>query len=187
VELTAFTARPDGPAAVALAWATASETGSAGFAVEHAAPDADAFAEIGFVAGAGTTTEARRYAFRADGLAPGTHRFRLRQVDLDGTTTPSEPVTVEVAPAARLAVTDVYPNPAQGRAALTVTLPASQQVTAAVYDVLGRRVAVLHDGPLTGPDAHRLTFDTAGLASGVYLVRVTTPDAATTRRVTVVR
>ncbi len=199
VELTAFTARPDGPAAVALAWATASETASAGFAVEHAAPGAapgavpgaapgaSGFTEIGFVEGAGTTTEARRYAFRADGLAPGTHRFRLRQVDLDGTATRSAPVAVEVAPAARLVVTAPYPNPARARTTLTVTVPTTQRVTAAVYDVLGRRVAVLHDGPLAGPDAHRLTLETAGLPSGVYLVRVTTPNAATTRRVTVVR
>ena len=48
-------------------------------------------------------------------------------------------------------------------------------VEAAVYDALGRRVAVLHEGALEA-GAHRLVLDEqarSALPGGTYLVRVT--------------
>ncbi len=86
----------------------------------------------------------------------------------------------------------VFPNPAAGRGTvrLSVATPAAS-ATATVYDALGRRVAVLHDGPLTaGP--HDFAFDTAALAPGVYVVHVhISPQAGSTwtdvRRITVTR
>jgi hypothetical protein len=56
-----------------------------------------------------------------------------------------------------------------------------------VYDVLGRRVAVLHDGPLAAERTERLALSAQGLASGVYLVRVAGEAFTATRRLTVVR
>ena len=45
----------------------------------------------------GTTNEAQSCRFAVERtLDPGTHRFRLQQVDLDGTTSPSKVVSVEV-------------------------------------------------------------------------------------------
>jgi hypothetical protein len=41
----------------------------------------------------------------------------------------------------------------------------------AVYDVLGREVALLVDGPV-GPGEHAVHFDGTTLASGVYLCRL---------------
>jgi hypothetical protein len=56
-----------------------------------------------------------------------------------------------------------------------------------VYDVLGRRVAVLFDGKVDAGETEALRLDADGLASGVYLVRVTGETFAATRRLTVVR
>jgi hypothetical protein len=186
VELAAFTATTDARHGV-LAWTTHSETNNAGFVVEHAAPGA-AFRDAGFVEGAGTTSATQRYAFRTDdALAPGTHRFRLRQVDFDGAATHSDPVAVEVTPAEAFTLSAAHPNPTRRTSALDLTLAEAQPVTVAVYDAMGRRVATLHEGPLTAQTTHTLAFDAAGLASGVYLVRVTSPHGTATRRVTVVR
>ena len=81
VELTSFEGAIDG-ASARLSWEAASETNNSGFSVEH---DSGAgWADAGWVEGMGTTLEAQSYAFRTAELAPGTHRFRLRQVDLDG-------------------------------------------------------------------------------------------------------
>jgi hypothetical protein len=64
--------------------------------------------------------------------------------------------------------------------------PEAGRVTLAVYDVLGRRVAVLADAVQpAGP--HEATLNAEGLASGVYLVRLTTPTGRQTQRLTVVR
>ncbi|WP_412067354.1 T9SS type A sorting domain-containing protein [Rubrivirga sp. IMCC43871] len=76
----------------------------------------------------------------------------------------------------------VFPNPSAGRATVTLT---SQAGTArvAVYDALGREVAVLHDGPTAGD----LRLGIGDLAPGMYVVRATGDGFVETRPVTVVR
>lgn len=78
------------------------------------------------------------------------------------------------------------PNPARGSARVTFELSAAMPVEAAVYDVLGRRVATLASGALAaGP--HELAAETAGWAPGVYTVRVRAGEAVATQRLTVLR
>jgi predicted outer membrane repeat protein len=189
VELARLTATAAGRSIV-VTWATASETANAGFAVEMKPEGRDAapWRTVGYVEGAGTTTEAQTYRYRIARASVGTHTVRLRQVDFDGTATPSDGVTVEVGLAARYAL-EAYPSPVPaGRdATVAVAVQAAQAVTVAVYDVLGRRVTTLHDGSIPAQETLRLRLPTRGLASGVYLVRASGEQFAATRRVTVVR
>jgi hypothetical protein len=78
------------------------------------------------------------------------------------------------------------PNPFRDAATLALTLPAAQVVRAEVRDALGRRVAVLHDGPLEA-GTHSLTWEAADAPPGVYVVRVTTEDGPLARPVTRLR
>jgi hypothetical protein len=87
--------------------------------------------------------------------------------------------------AAPFALGAPYPNPAASSVHLPLDLAAPVHLTAVVADVLGRTVAVLHDGLLDG-GAHTLTWD-APVGGGVYLLRVTAGGATATRRVLVVR
>jgi len=59
-------------------------------------------------------------------------------------------------------------------------------VRLAVYDVLGRRVSVLAEGP-TAAGTHHATFESAGLASGVYLVVLEADGQRATRKVLLMR
>ncbi len=94
------------------------------------------------------------------------------------------PTADRPAPSA-LALT-VAPNPTRDRAVLTVEVPDAGPVRAAVYDALGREVAVLWDGARSaGPLV--LALDAAGLPAGVYVARVQAGTAAATRTLTVVR
>lgn len=95
--------------------------------------------------------------------------------------TPAEPDADDARLDVRLA-----PNPTRGTSTVRLTLGAPAAVAADVLDVLGRTVARLHDGPLAA-GTHALRVDGAQLPAGVYVVRVTAGDAATTRRLTVVR
>ena len=79
----------------------------------------------------------------------------------------------------------VGPNPTRGAATARITLGASAPARVAVQDVLGREVAVLHDGPL-GAGEHAFALP-AELAPGVYVVRASTGGVASARTVTVVR
>ncbi|GIV58037.1 MAG: hypothetical protein KatS3mg042_0950 [Rhodothermaceae bacterium] len=169
VELASFTAVPDGEAVV-LAWRTASETNNAGFEVQHDA--AGAWHTLAFVEGQGTTAEGHAYTHRVEGLAPGMHRFRLRQVDFDGRFAYSPEVSVTIDVPGAYEVSAAYPNPFRGATTLRVAVAKTQPVRVAVYDVLGREVAVLHRGPLTGGTTHTLRFEAGGLPAGVYVVRV---------------
>lgn len=54
-------------------------------------------------------------------------------------------------------------------------------------DLLGRRVAVLHDGPLAGGVDHRFVLSVRAVPAGVYAVRVHGERVRQSRRVTVAR
>ena len=86
--------------------------------------------------------------------------------------------------AARLVLTG--PNPFASATTLVLTVDAPQHVRVDVLDGLGRRVAVLHDGPVGG-EALALRLSAAGLPSGVYVVRAAGETAVLSARVTVVR
>jgi hypothetical protein len=167
VELTAFTATAEGTRAVRLAWATASEKNSQFFEVERSL-DGRAFARIGTVAAAGSSSNTRAYKL-LDANPPihqSTIYYRLRPVDLDGSATYSPVRTVALTGAA--AGLSLYPNPARGGAA---TLTGAQPGTVAtVFDALGREVTQA-TADAAGTAALALP---AGLPAGVYVVRAGT-------------
>ena len=187
VELVAFTALLDGGDAVVLHWQTASETNNAGFHVQHRAPDAPDFADVSFVDGQGTTAAPHVYAHRVAALAPGRHAFRLAQVDFDGTRTFGPEAEAVVGLPDRYVFSAPYPNPGAGRVTFTLAVRQAQYVRVDVLDVQGRRVAVLHDGPLGAATAHRFTLGAATLPGGIYAVRATGEYFRAVRQVVLVQ
>ncbi len=91
--------------------------------------------------------------------------------------------------AAALAVGRPYPVPTMDGVTVPYVLPAAGLVRVAVYDVLGRLVRVLTDGPHdAGPhDARWDGRDASGrrVASGAYVVRLGSGAASAAARVTV--
>jgi len=168
VGLSAFTAQTAGPAAVRIAWATASETNNASFTVERSVAGRP-FAAIGTVAGAGNSVVARSYDLLDTKLPAGATvlYYRLRQVDLDGTTTYS-PVRAVLFGKAKDAPTQLlaFPNPAHGTVRVQL-LGAATAAPLELFDSLGRRVrtqATLADGGET-------TLSLADLPAGLYVLR----------------
>jgi hypothetical protein len=110
-----------------------------------------------------------------------------------GTTTDNEEDFTSVAsePGAEqpevFSLSAVRPNPSSRQAQLTLQVAAPQHVLVELYDALGRRVAVLHDGELAAGAAHELAVDASALASGTYLVRATGASFTATERLTVLR
>jgi hypothetical protein len=81
---------------------------------------------------------------------------------------------------------EVAPNPVREVTTVTLTLSRPAEVGAAVYDVLGRRVALLASGALAA-GRHALRVEEGRLAPGVYVVRVTAGRAVVAQPVTVLR
>ncbi len=102
-------------------------------------------------------------------------------VSIDGVTAVGGP------PGAGFAVLGVVPNPFNPAATIRFRIPGEMAVTAEVWSVLGERVATLARGRVYAAGDNEVRWDgrnTAGLpvASGVYLVRITTPLGARVAR-----
>ena len=80
----------------------------------------------------------------------------------------------------------VGPNPVRGAGTVAFRLEAEAEVRVAVYDVLGREVAVLADGTYAA-GRHQATLDAGALPAGAYVVRLVAGGEAHAARVTVVR
>jgi hypothetical protein len=73
----------------------------------------------------------------------------------------------------------VYPNPFNPSAVIGFQLPVDSQTRLTVYDILGREVAILVNGMLSAGQ-HQVTFDGAGMASGIYMYRLQTGNQVIT-------
>nr|BCX00848.1 MAG: hypothetical protein KatS3mg041_0894 [Bacteroidota bacterium] len=74
----------------------------------------------------------------------------------------------------------VYPNPSIGPVRVGCYLPEATSVRAAVYDMLGRQVAVLAEGRLAS-GVREWVWHPEGIPAGVYLLRLQVGDRLITR------
>lgn len=188
VELARFEAQRSGKDAVQLTWQTASESNNSGFEVQRQTGVSSSWTDVQFIEGAGTTSDPKFYRFtdRAVPYAAETVRYRLKQVDLDGSTELSKTVEVRLSTPPQLALQAPFPNPAQSGATIRYELPKAMEVQIAVYDLLGRRVATPVDGQKNAGRA-QFQFRTEQLPSGTYMLRLQAEDQIRTQRLTVVK
>lgn len=83
--------------------------------------------------------------------------------------------------------TAIAPNPVTGVSQFDVSVGRTESVRVEVFDALGRRVRVLHHGPLAGGQSRTFAIDGGDLPSGLYAVRVTGESFDTTRTLSIVR
>lgn len=96
---------------------------------------------------------------------------------LPPTTTDAEPSDGD---AAGLSLNAPSPNPVRGPVAFRFSLDRPKAVRLAVYDILGREVAIVREG-IHQAGTHEVSFDAGVLPSGVYIVRLTANGQALTR------
>jgi uncharacterized protein (DUF362 family) len=65
-----------------------------------------------------------------------------------------------------------FPNPFNPSTMIVFSLPRTEHVTLKVYDITGREIETLIEGEVPSGE-HRLQWSAVGLASGVYLCRMT--------------
>jgi len=121
-------------------------------------------------------------AFRDDGLLlVGSQtgmvyraRSSLSTVDAEG----SPPLSFELH--------QNYPNPFNPKTVVSCQLPVAGRVRVAVYDLLGREVAVLMD-ERKQPGTYTMDFDGAQVSSGVYICRMTAGSFVACRKMLLLR
>jgi hypothetical protein len=188
VELAAFAARQTGDGTVRLAWQTAAETDNAGFEVQRRRETG--WTRVGYVQSktpGGSATEVNAYRFVVGDLPAGTHRFRLKQVDLDGQTTLTDPIRVTVEMREAVTLTTPAPNPASTHTTLSFAVKERAETTITLYNTLGQRVATVYAGTPPAGEQQTTQFDATGLSSGRYFLRIRASGQTQVRRLTVVR
>ena len=79
-----------------------------------------------------------------------------------------------------------YPNPFNPTTVVSSQLPVTSDVRLVVYDVLGREMAILVN-ERRAAGTYKDSFDASGLASGIYLYRLTAGSFVRTRKMILVR
>lgn len=191
VELTSFSASVTGET-VTLSWSTATELNNKGFEVQRRKVwTTEEFSTIGFVRGAGTTSEITQYSFNDIHTGSGLFEYRLKQTDFDGTVSYSKIIRTEINIAA-FALEQNYPNPFNPVTTISYAVPQPGFVSVKVFDIMGGLVRTPEN---TRRDAGRYSFqfDASGLSSGTYIYIITfTPDDGSkelrlTRKLTVMK
>jgi hypothetical protein len=162
VEWLSFDATPTDKE-VALDWATASESGNDYYEVERSTNEGRTFSAIGRVAAAGESIDARSYNFIDESPITGRNTYRVRQVDVDGSFSYSDIITIAFGGSSTVAA--LAPNPTNGLLSLRRVAFSDEPFTVRVMDLNGREVLrreAVTDG---------MPFSVAALPTGVYLLR----------------
>ncbi|MBS1546553.1 MAG: T9SS type A sorting domain-containing protein [Bacteroidetes bacterium] len=174
ITLVDFSAMPDN-GQVRLDWATASEQDNAYFTVERSA-DAATFAPVLQQPGAVNSSSMLYYSALDGSPLPGLSYYRLRQTDINGTTSYSPVVVVDNHGAAAGALA-ISPNPSSGE---TIQLPAS---------AVGKTVQIRS---MTGQLLYTVQFTGSVLqcppiGTGIFLLQATDPVSGRSEQCLMVR
>jgi beta-glucanase (GH16 family) len=130
------------------------------------------------------TSLVTRSTFSALPIPAGTHRLRLtfkinglRLHSLTFRPTSTSIDRNETDRADAFELHQNHPNPFNPSTVIGYRLSVAGQTRLAVYDVLGREVAVLVDGMMSAGD-HQVTFNAGTLPTGVYMTVLETPSGS---------
>jgi hypothetical protein len=154
---------------VELTWKTASERNNRVFEIERlSVGSTDKFEKIGEVKGFGNTIGIKTYQFVDDApQADNINYYRLRQVDLDGTSTLSKVISIALGSAIK--GFNVYPTFVTRGSTLTIDAPNDAATTFDIIDITGRTVQSIKKAAHT-EGVKLSTFD---LPTGRYFIRST--------------
>ncbi len=190
VELNTLNATVNG-SNVDLRWNVTMESNNYGFEIERSFDGGNNYEKVGFVPGRGTTTAPMDYTFSDPVIAThhnvGNVKYRLRQVDNDGTHTYSPVVDVYFdATPNTITLYQNYPNPFNPTTTISYQLTEPGHVSLKVFNTLGEVVATLVD---TDKDAgtHQINMSAEALPSGTYVYQLNVDGQVQQKKMTVMK
>jgi hypothetical protein len=169
VELTRFTAEYK-PGSVDLEWMTATEVENFGFEIEKSINGRE-FKKIGFVPGSGNSNAPKFYKYK-DMPSNGAIRYRLKQIDLDGSFSYSDIISVDIKIAENFILYQNYPNPFNPVTSIKYFVPDPGKVFIEIFNILGQKV----DQTITldrEEGYHEFIWNAEEMPSGIYFYQIT--------------
>ena len=167
VELVSFTAKINN-SNVELNWETKTETNNRGFEIERYNAQ---WKKIGFVNGHGTTTEASNYFFADKNVSGNLVKYRLKQIDYDGSFTYSKVIEVTLKLAETYKLCQNYPNPFNPTTTISYTMPENGHVELEIYNSLGQKIETLINKTMQA-GIHQITWNAQNVPSGIYFYKI---------------
>ena len=153
---------------VVVAWSTAMEKNSEGFEVQ-VSQDAKNYRSLGFVASQnGNSTQKQTYTFHdKENGKYGTRYYRLKQVDLDGTSEFFGPKAVKMGDLVESI--SAYPNPFSSEITLEINAEEAGTAHVTIHNAVGSKVLERTLQVQKGMNKQELQLN-AGLPLGVYTI-----------------
>ena len=166
--------------AVSVNWTTISENDVYKYIVERSNNGTSQFEEIGTIGVFGNSQTIKDYTF--EDIAPiAKGYYRLKTVDIDGSTSYSHVVLIERT-VADIRMVNIYPNPIVGETEIIYETKAHSNVHFKVFDVNGTLKADRILDSVNG--FNRIPFDFTGLREGIYFIMLESGKEKIVKRVT---
>lgn len=172
---------------VILSWTTSEEINNKGFYIQRKKSNTENWTEVGFVEGYGNSSQPRNYSFEERNLSSGTYEYRLKQVDYNNSFeyfNLNSDVIIGIPET--FSLSQNYPNPSNPSSNIDFQLPFDTKVTLKVYDLAGREVVQLINGDLK-EGYHSIRFDGSGLASGIYMYKITAGSFTAVKKLVLIK
>ncbi len=158
---------------VVLKWTTSGEIDNDYFSIQRS-DNGSNWKSIQKIQGAGTSDQAVSYSAVDPSPYPGISYYRLMQTDMDGRSTYSFVVSVNLENKTTEIL--VYPNPASDH--ITLKFPVEDTYEVTLLNINGQII----NRPVATTDTN-LTLNVAGLKAGIYFIRITHNQITETRKI----
>ena len=176
VTLTSFTAKKEATA-IELKWNTASEQNNSHFDVQRSV-DGVTFSNLGKVNGAGNSTAPLAYYFTDNSPASGTNYYRLSQVDFDGKTTLSNPVSVNLG--FGKSTMQVYALPNSSNVIVNILIGQASKGQIIIYSVNGQKVCEI--AVSLGKGNNDISVNLISADQGIFIIKYSSSDIQLTQK-----
>jgi len=152
-----------------LTWTTHSEINNHGFEVQRSF-DGKKFVKVDFIKGSGTSSQINNYNFIDKNVKSNQmYYYRLKQVDYDGRFEITKMVSAKVESDLVSEVYDIFPNPSNNKAELSLLLKVEQLIQVTIYNQVGKICS--QDEHYLKAGNSNINLDVEKLNSGIYYVK----------------
>ncbi len=175
---------------VRLNWITSTEVNNKGFEIERSITRGKSIKRewetIGFVPGAGTSTEISVYTFIDENITADTYSYRLKQIDLNGMYEYSSIISVGILMNREYKLFQNYPNPFNPSTKIKYSIPEGGRVVVKIFDILGKEVITLTN-EYKDAGYYEIEFSAENLASGIYFYKIVSGSYSEIKKMVLLR